>query len=120
MSMVLSLLVTPDLVDDIRALRALDGVKVGDPQSWESMSDAADAPMGAQEIQLGLQVFTAAFQTAAAALTFLVALRNIKKKRDDGDVIKVVSPKTGKKLLDIDQKTSDDVMNTFISDISDQ
>jgi hypothetical protein len=57
-----------ELVDELYAALAAQGVAVDEPQSAESASDAADAALGSKEIRTMLLLLTLAFNTASAGV----------------------------------------------------
>ena len=107
METVFSVLATPDLISEITKSAGPGNFEFDDPQPWESFADAADAPIGPQDIQTGLEIMTVALQTATALTAFVHALIDLKKKMDPHADVKVLDPKSGDTLLKLTHQTSD-------------
>jgi hypothetical protein len=113
MPVVYSILAKPELIKEVYRVSS-EGIEFDEPQPWESLSDAADSPIGPQEIQAGLQLLTVALQSAAAMAVFAGTLIDLKKKMEPKDGAAIIDPKNGKTLLRIDQSTPDETIRASL------
>lgn len=109
-----SVLAKSELIDEIQKSADSQELEFDAAQPWESLSDAADSPIGPHEIQVGLQLLTVALKSAAAMTVFVGALIDLKKKMEKDDKVILLDPKSGKSILKIDEKTTDDAIRRTV------
>jgi hypothetical protein len=89
----------------IRQLSEIDfgeGIKVGRSQPADGFANAADGPLGPEEIRQIVELVSVIITTSSAALVFFEKLRNLIKP---GQPVTVKDAKTGEKLVTMDETT---------------
>jgi hypothetical protein len=89
--------------ESIAQLASANGVHTSKIQPAGSIAEALNAPITGAEIIVAAQVITAIFGAGAAAVEFLIKLRELLKD----DQVVAVQPDSKKKPLLITRKTSD-------------
>jgi hypothetical protein len=111
---VLTIVAEPELISEIITLPA-EYFEMGDPQPAEALSDAADSPIGPQELQDGLQLLTLAFTTGTAGAVLISKLIDLKKRLRSGKSIRVVDTLQNTSKLVIKAKTLDDTISNILA-----
>jgi|SRR5882672_3873782 len=89
------------LIRQIAEIEHGEGVKVGRPYPADGFVDAADAPMGPDEIRQIIEIISISITTATAALEFVKKLKALVVKNKSPITVK--HARTGRKLATIDE-----------------
>lgn len=81
MSANFSLVAPPDFIDELAALKELEGVRLGRPQPASTLIDAADAPLGPELIGPVLAAITAICATAGGIVVLVDQIFTLVEKR---------------------------------------
>ena len=107
----LSLVGPPEIVNEIAEIPPSADARIGKPQSAVSLVDAADAPIGPDEVMAILAMITIGAKTAKALLDLLKSVRDLLKRKHapgQSTPIQLVDTRTGKTLATITSDTSDE------------
>lgn len=102
-----SIVVERDLMEKLQAFKDIEGVEIGNSISTDSLSDAADSPIGPDEIRVACEIATIIFNTGAAGIIFLDRLLQLLKTYK-GKNVEFVDPKSGKRIGNINGDTQTD------------
>lgn len=61
----------------------IDGVEMGKRHPMDALADAADAPLGPEEIKLLLELVTVGFAAGASVAAFIKAIKDLLRKADE-------------------------------------
>lgn len=108
MNRYISLAASPDIVEAIAQLPMSPDIRVGNVQSAESLIDAADAPMGPDEIKAVLATITLVCTTGKSMIDLLVAVKGVLTKRGagKGSGVNVVDPRSGRVMAVVTPDTN--------------
>src|SRR5262249_14876213 len=103
----LTLVGSEEIIQQLEAAAALEGVELGKSRSADPLTDAVDSTLGPEEIKAILSVITVAVGTSSAALAFFERLQKLLQSSDD----KVLAPvdvkegRTGRRIAKVDRDT---------------
>ena len=112
MSVVITLRGPREVIEEIAALD-IKGVEKDEPQIDRSLSDAADAPIGPQEVQQVLELITVAITTTTAGIELFEKVKGLIKTKDTLPV-EAVDVKTNETLAKIDAQSDPKVITQTV------
>jgi hypothetical protein len=92
-----------ELIADLADLAEKSGIKHSEPVPLKSPADALDAPIGADEIKLALELLTVTFYMLSAAVCFIDKVLDIVKKHRKKVVVR--NPRNGQILGKFDNNS---------------
>jgi hypothetical protein len=98
----LSVLGPSEIVEGLPDALAGHGWSVEEPEAADALSDAADSPLGPDEIQAGMQFVSVMLDTGKHALEFASALVVFCKSVGGAPKLSVVDNQTGKPVATVD------------------
>ena len=94
----------PELIAELATLADESKLEHSTPVPMKSPADALDAPIGAEEVKILLDVLSVSFTTASVGVVFLDKVLDLLKKHRKKATVR--SPRTGRKLGVLVGKTS--------------
>ena len=107
MTIALTVFAESSILDELTQLPKSESLDFDEPLPAESLADAADAPLGAQEIQFGLQMLTLGISTSASLVILIDKIIDLKRKLETGQSIKVVDASNNATRLLVSSETTD-------------
>jgi CBS domain-containing protein len=99
-----------DLIQALAAQPAEPGLTIGEPRSAEGFADAADAPLGPDELRQIFELVSVAASAGTAVVTLLQKIKDLltRRKAPEGGpppAVTLQDARTGKPLLTVDAAT---------------
>ena len=82
------------------------GMDAGEPEPADPLADAADSPLGPDEIQAGLHFVSVVLDAGTSALSFATALIGLIKAASGKPTVKLIDAGSGKTVTEVEE-TSD-------------
>jgi hypothetical protein len=95
-----------ELIHELNKLMVSDGIQKSKPVQKSSLADPLDASIGAEEVKTIAEVITVIFKAGIGMLSFVTAVKALFANKA-GKKLVVRDPKTGKKIGEITEKTTD-------------
>ncbi|MBY3132286.1 hypothetical protein [Rhizobium laguerreae] len=96
------------VIQSLGSLEGIEGVTLGEAQPLDGLADAADAPLGPDELKLLLEFITVGLGLGAATLKFIEAMLSLLKKSEKTPAheIIILDGHTNQEILRIDENTN--------------
>lgn len=103
----------PEIITDIVTAAKDHQISISEPVPVKSPADALDSPIGAPEIQAGLEFVTIFLSAGTAFITFGDKLIDVVKKYKKKVIVR--NPRDGQKLGELDQNSTSADVQKLIS-----